>query len=311
MKRGQFNFSWLFALIVGAAILFLAIYGAMRIADTSRFQADTEVAKKIEILTDPLQAGFAEGSYGKIEFQSETRVNNICLDGDFGKNDVSVSTRSRIGEEWNLAGGAISIHNKYLFSKEATQGEEFYVFSKPFELPYKISDLTIMMTGQYCFVGAPVEIEEEISGLNIPNIKTENCTGEETRVCFGSSCNGDVTVIGTCVSGCDSIFEEGYVEMGSRKNYFVGNLMYAAIFSDSEVYDCNVQRLMYRGASIAEVLGKKAELMDSRGCDTRLRGDLIVYGGTMINASQNNLGQLRAFTKQMEVKNENEMCGLW
>ena len=124
MKKGQFNFAWMFAIVVGGAILFLAVFGAMRAGDTYRYQSDTEIAKSLSVITDPLQAGFAEGSFGKISFNEETRINNICFDGPhldtkdrtgqgFGKNDISVSTRSDIGEEWNLPGGATSVHNKY------------------------------------------------------------------------------------------------------------------------------------------------------------------------------------------------------
>ena len=119
MKKGQFNFVWIFALVAGGAILALAVYGATQAGDTMRFQSDTEVAKSISIITDPLQAGFADGSFGRISFRQETRINNICFDGEFGKNDISVATRSDVGEEWKSSGGATSIRNKYIFSPDS------------------------------------------------------------------------------------------------------------------------------------------------------------------------------------------------
>ena len=134
-NMGQFNFVWLFAIVAGGAILFLAIYGALQFGDTLRYGSDTKAAKSIAILTDPLQAGFAEGSFGKILFRQEARVNNICFDGEFGKNDISVSQRSDVGAEWNLAGGATSVYNKYIFSSEKSSGFDYYVFSKPFNFP--------------------------------------------------------------------------------------------------------------------------------------------------------------------------------
>ena len=143
MKRGQFNFVWMFAIIAGGAILVLAIYGATKVEDTQRFQTDTEIAKSLAIITDPLQAGFAEGSFGKISFRQETRINNICLDGKFGRHKISVSTRSDVGEEWNIPGEKVPVHNKYIFSSERSSGKEYYVFSKPFEFPYKIADCLV------------------------------------------------------------------------------------------------------------------------------------------------------------------------
>ena len=50
-KKGEFNFNILFAIIAGGAILVLAIYGAVKIGNTQRFQTDTEIAKKLSILT--------------------------------------------------------------------------------------------------------------------------------------------------------------------------------------------------------------------------------------------------------------------
>ena len=310
-NRGQFNFAWIFAIIVGGAILFLAIYGALQVGDTQRFKSDTEVAKSIAILTDPLQAGFSEGSFGKIGFQQETRINNFCFDDDFGKNEISVATRSDVGEEWNLAGGATSIHNKYLFSPERGSGEEFYVFSKPFEFPYKIADLIFMTSESYCFINAPEEISDEITGLNIENIEVENCTDLDVNVCFGSGSDCDVTVYGACMSGCDTVYDEGTVEKYGVQMKYVGNLMYGAIFSDKLVYDCNVRRLMYRAAKISEGFSKKTDIMDARGCNTKLKADLIFWGGSTINASSDNLIGLRQMADVMNKKNERELCGVW
>ena len=98
-KKAQFNFVWLFAIIAGATILVLAVYGAMKAGDTMRFQTDSEIAKSISIISDPLQAGFSEGSFGKILFKQETRINNFCFDGGFGTHSISVSTKSDIGED--------------------------------------------------------------------------------------------------------------------------------------------------------------------------------------------------------------------
>jgi len=312
-KSAQFNFAWMFAIVVGGAILFLAIFGAVRTGDTMRYQSDTEVGKTLSIITDPLQAGFAEGAYGKIIFRQETRINNICLGGGFGKNEISVSTRSDIGEDWNLPGGATSIYNKYFFSSEKSVGSEFYVFSKPFEFPYEISDLIFMTSDNYCFLNAPEEIADEVIGMNIKNIEVENCTLiNPINVCFGGGGDKcDVKVRGSCNSNCDSLYDEGTVLKKNEDMRYVGNLMYAAIFSDKIVYDCNVERLMYRNSKIAQELSIKANLMDARGCNTNLGGDLVAWSGFTELATSNDLGGLRDISKNMNSKNSRELCGIW
>jgi len=289
-KNGQFSFVWLFAIIVGGAILVLAIYGAMKAGDTKRFQTDSEIAKTLSIITDPLQAGFAEGSFGKISFKQETRINNFCIEPsllneeEFGRNKISVSTKSDIGEKWNIAGEPTSIYNKYIFSSEADSGKEYYVFSKPFEFPYKVADLIFLTPKKYCFINAPDKIAEDLGGMNMPNIKVENCTSSDAvKVCFGSGADCDIKVYGSCSSGCDSLYDSGSVKKSGSDMKYVGSLMYAAIFSDKQIYDCNVRRLMFRNSLIAREFSDKADLMDARECNTNLKPDLIFWESSTIN----------------------------
>jgi len=300
MKKAQFNFVWMFAIIVGGIILFLAVFGAMKAGGTSRYQSYSETGVSISIITDSLQAGFSEGSFGKISFQGETRINNICIfDEEFGKNLISVSTRSNIGNEWNSPGGEKTVPNKYIFSSEKSSGEDFYVFSKPFYFPYKVADLTFLISDNYCFIDAPDEISEEIIGLKIPNIEIENCTlPESIRVCFGSS--GD---------GCDIKVNSTIVEKGSDEMDYVGNLMYAAIFSDKSTYDCNVERLKYRANKIAEEFSQKADLMNTRGCNTNMKMWLTSWSGELI--ADNTLSSLVGKSNDIEEKNEDELCRVW
>lgn len=313
MKRGQFSFVWIFAILAGGSILVLAIYGAIQTGETLRYGSDTAAAKSLSILTDPLEAGFAEGSFGKIIFRQETRIKNICLnDGEFGKNDISVATRSDVGEEWNLAGGASSVHNKYLFSKEISEGDEFYVFSKTFEFPYEVSDLLFMSSGTYCFLNAPEIIEEEVLGLGIENIVFSNCSVLDERVCFSGGVDCDTIVYGYCNGGgCDSVYDEGIVVKAGYDLEYVGNLIWGAIFSDRLVYECNVERLMFRTGNIAKVLSEKADLMDIRGCGTNLKGDLNIWRGMVDGVGSDELRGLNEYAEDLGTKNDRELCGMW
>jgi len=293
-KKGQFNFVWIFAILAGGSILALAIWGAVQTGDTLRYGSDTEAARSISVITNPLQAGFAEGTFGRIAFQQETRINNICLDDSgFGKNDLSVATRSGVGNDWNLAGGAASIHNKYIFSEEQSEGLDYYVFSKPFNFPYEVSDLIFLTSVRYCFLGDTDDVADEVLGLGMENVVFDNCSASDTRVCFGGGQNCDFIVYGSCSGNCDSIYDEGVVSKRSGDLHYVGSLMWGAIFSDKGVYDCNVGRLMYRTKRIAEIFSAKADLMNARDCGTNLKVDLIVWSGLVGNASSSDLISLK------------------
>ena len=306
--KGEFNFALLFSIIVGAMILVLAIYGVVKLSGTQRYKIDTETAKKISILTDPLQAGFAEGSFGKISFKSETKLNNFCFDNGFGENRISTATRSGVGEEWQIAGAEISIPNKYIFSSPSQTGAEYYVFSKPFYFPYKIADLIFLTTEDYCFVSPPEEVEDEVTGLNIPNIRVGNCSERDVKVCFGSTAECDVSVY-----GIDFSYETGKVIKPGGEMFYAGSLLYGAIFSSPEIYECNVNRLMQRCARISEVFAEKVDLMNGRGCNSNLKPDLIFLGGLTVNASSENLISNYQIAEEIDRKNklEKQCGGLW
>jgi len=307
-KKGfEFSFTWLFAIVVGVMILGLAIYGVSKISSNWQYTSDTEIGKKIAILTNPLQSGFAEASYGKIEFNKETKIFNDCYKQGFGKNEISVSTKSEINEEWQQQGGATSVHNKYIFGQG--QAKEFYVFSKPFYFPFKVADLTFLISEEYCLVDAPVEIENEVSNLNMENIKIGDCAGEIT-VCFGSR-GCDINIYGTCSENCETEFDEGYVEKSGEKLSYVGGLMWGAVFSDDNTYECNVKRLMYRSGKACEVFLEKAQLAEARGCDTNLETDLSFFKELVSKSGASNLVSVNQVAKEIDDKNSGEVCGLW
>lgn len=57
-KKGmEFSFVWLFAILAGTAILFLAIYGAISVGKGMSNSQNTLVAKELTVISDSLQAG--------------------------------------------------------------------------------------------------------------------------------------------------------------------------------------------------------------------------------------------------------------
>ena len=314
-SRGQFNFTWLFAIIVGGMILFLAIFAALQFGDTQRNAVDSSVAKELDVLTNPLQVGFGEASYGSIIFNKETKISNFCFDPaqDFGRNELSVASSSNIGEEFNKPGIATKISNKYIFSEEQTVGEKYYILSKPFFLPYKISDLLFMSSKNYCFRDTPDEIKDDLERLNVPNIFLEDClTDDAVHVCFGEGTNCDVKVFGTCSdSVCEDLFETGKVLKDGESLDYSGNLLYGAIFADNDLYECEVKRLLYRNQKLTEILAKKIDLMGSRGCNSNLKSHLLIFANNLEGASMEDLAALYSFGKNIDAINDKEHCKTW
>jgi len=313
MKRGDFNFEVIFAVIVGGMILFLAVYGALKLGDNVRYETDTEIAKKIVVLTNPMQAGFSEGKASKVMFNKEVKMDSLCFPDfeDFGEIRISFTTRSDVGEAWNPPGGETAINNKYIFSDSSEQGKTLYIFSKPFEFPYKVADMIFISTERYCFVDSPEQIKKEISDLKIENIdltnELMNCSQDSVTVCFGENC--DIKVFGS--GPVSDPFSEGYVEKNGRKVFYVGNLLYGAIFSSERIYNCNLKRLMYRAGKVGEILIIKGDLMNSRGCNTQIVSDLLAYVPQVKKANIDELLQLNKLGKLLDEKTSLEECNVW
>src|SRR3989338_4452091 len=153
-KRGflQFSFAWLFAIIVGVFILVLAIYAATKLISTEQTALDASSAKEIGILLNPLETGFESGSKNSITLPSETRIYNRCsIEGNFGRQIIKISQYS-FGK-WTDTDVNVGFSNKYVFSDDYEEGKTFYLFSKPFNFPFKVTDVVYLSSLQkkYCF----------------------------------------------------------------------------------------------------------------------------------------------------------------
>ena len=303
MKKAQFNFVWIFALLVGASILALAIFGATRTGSTADAEKSAFLAKSILVLTNPLQAGFSDASYGEIILGSEAKIENSCNSIDFGESEIGVFVRK--GGGWSLRGPRVSVKNRYIFSNRTVEGERVGVFSLPFNFPYKVADLLILLDENYCFEGAPKNFKTTLLNLKSPYLSFGNCGSNATKVCFGSGRSCDVVV--SCTGSC----ERGSVKRDGKSVEFAGNLIYAAIFSDSKVYSCNVKRLLFRARTLAEEFAEKSKLLAARpGCGSRLDTDLASWKN-LLSGRRQSLGSLYNSMKGLENKNSALRCRVW
>ncbi|MFQ5531970.1 MAG: hypothetical protein ACE5ES_05110, partial [Candidatus Nanoarchaeia archaeon] len=243
-KRGylQISFAWLFAIIAGAVILFLAIYGVTKLISTEEDILNAKTGKEIGVLLNPLETGFETGKVTSLTMPVESRIYARCkIGGNFGKQTISVSQQSF--NKWTETNLEIDFENKYIFAEIPVEGKKFYLFSKPFKMPFKIADLIYMAPSseKYCFLGLEdsgamelEDIKDELVSLNQGNILIENCSEQEEiiKVCFSSGKDCYINVN----------YGRGIFQKKGETMYFETDaLMYGAIFIDSsENYECNV-----------------------------------------------------------------------
>ncbi|MEK6760568.1 MAG: hypothetical protein AABX93_01445 [Nanoarchaeota archaeon] len=299
----EFSFTWIFAMIVGMTILFLAIYAATRITQTQETVIDASTAKEIGILLSPLETGFESAKTTSLILPKETRIYNKCNNnGNFGRQVISLSQKSF--NKWTDTDIDVGFSNKYIFSDGFVEGKKFYIFSKPFEFPFKVSDVIYVTSSDktYCFDDAPEDIRDELSSLGQENIYLENCPEESIKVCFSGSC--DVYVD----------YSSKYVEKENEKMYFSGDsMMYAAIFSEPEIYECQLKRLMQREVQLIEIYNGKAEIVSAKGCNSDVKNELSILSGMIsdIKGSENINTAVIGTVDDIKNKNEISRCRLW
>ena len=315
-KRGfEFSFGWMFALIIGGVILFLAIYATVKMIGTERNVQSAEVAKQLGILLIPAETGFGEGkSIPSIKFATETRVYNNCTTkGVFGEQLISVATSPSLGKKWTSPGIAINYPNKYIFSSSVIEGDEINVFSKPFSFPYKTGELLFIWSNkeEFCLINPPGEIEKEIESLGLKNInftqEITDCKKKSRKICFYNS-----------LPECDVVINSGdnsIIWKDGQTSFYDGSLIYGAIFSEPKLYECQVQRLMKRASELAYVYLDKSNSLSARtgGCSQGLQIYLSNYGKNAANATSSYALIENKFASD-ELKRMNdglEVCKLW
>ena len=315
----QISFSWMFAIIIGAVILFLAIYFLTSFLKTGQAEQTTKTGEEIGVLLNPLEVGFEEGKKSTLTTSTETRIYPRCnLYGEFGRQGIAV--KEKLFNEWSGFSQEVTFRNKYIFSNEYAEGKEFYLFSKPFEFPFKIASLIYLIPAQenYCFISAPDEVNEEIKNINFENIflKTfdqDDCSGDEISVCFssGTSCNISVD----CYD--DDCTEGRVVKETDSFEFYTNSLMYAAIFSDKPIYECQLKRLLKRAEILSTLYGEKLALTSFLTCQNYLSPDLNLFKSSINTyvedefSSSEDLGIIFSISEDLYYKNKFSSCRLW
>jgi hypothetical protein len=310
MKRKgiEFAFSWIFAIIAGAVILISAVYITTKLVGTERRTQDSFIASELTNLLNPIETNLENSKYVKIDFVDETRVFNECKnEGVFGRQQISTSSKLGIGDEWGEKSARRSSFNKYLFSDEIveTSGKKMHAIVKPFFSPFKAGDLTILYGEDYCFVNPTSDIEDLIEdlsanganniGINVTG-DLDDCLQETKTVCFGNQIGCDVNVNTLA----------GIVVKDQKESYFYGEeLQLAAIFADSNIYECQIKRLAGRSGELAVIYAKKAAYVDGSGCSNNLQGDLNSFVlAASINNSREYVRELIPLAIQLKEKND-------
>lgn len=321
-KKGalEFSFAWIFAIVAGVFILILAIYGVIKLINLNQSQINAETAKGIGILTNPLESSFESAKRSMISTGGETRIYTECSNtGVFGRQIIRTSIKT--SDEWGKEGIDVSFQNRYIFSKNPAEGRNFYLFSKPLEISFKITDLVYLTStrDKYCFINPPEDIEDEIEDIIGKEFFMEEEESENENFILARrkmECpDGSITI---CFEGsereCNAYVFSDYVQKSNGRMYYKGDaLMYAAIFSDKEDYECQLKRVIKRAESLFELYQEKsAFVLEETGCNSEMDIELMQMLSLLRGFEDSeDFYLIHNLAEEINKKYKPETCKLW
>ncbi len=304
-------------MIVGGAILFLALYASWHISEGEREVQQTftaqELITQLSTLTTSLET---TNRPGNLSFATPVRITPRCtLEGNWGKQEVNVAQRSGIGKPWEDTGIPAAASTLYLFSATPAEGRTFTLLVKPILLPFKIGDSIALWSGSYCFVQPSGAVEDDLSllegtGNPITSVShAKECPRNSTVVCFTSG-----SLPGS-KSSCQVIVDltQQSVTKQGRTFHYIDSLLYAAIFGEANVYECNVMRLLRRAEFLATLYSDKSSFIASRshtGCSSNIQEELASYRALAHNGTSAVLPALWIKAQELDKRNP-DACPLW
>jgi len=317
-KKGM-QFSWIFAVIVGAIILFLAFYFIGSQLSTSKLEEKTVETNSLEILFNPFSYLGAMGAVTAkpIEIPQESFLMFECESVSSNGLGSDIITLSSL----NLQDQGLPkyIYDKYIFAEDfeakKTDGKypKLQTLSKPFLMPWRVADLIFVYPNskKYCFTGnIPSRLQEELEFLEITNLRLDSCEPEDIEVCFGSS-RGDINV-----ESYSGDFMIGSVRKNSDELFFAGEnyaLMLAAIFSSEEVYNCNLKRLAARIDLEIDIFNKKKQALSEKGCSSFVNFERLRQAATdlRMRINQDSIREFYNAAESVKSSNENSECHIF
>ncbi len=311
-KKGMIEFSWIFALIVGAVILFLAFYFIGTKFTEKEVLSSVQTEQSLDIIFNPFSSFGSLGATSSkvIELKKPEKFNFSCNSNNLGYNGILVSTEVSVKPRL--------VYDKYLFTENFSQGKNFQIISKPFSMPWRVADLIYFFSKDdfYCFVGfsdAEEEFGDSGTGLNISNFQFESpCPSPSVVICNCNGCNQQK-------SGCNITvdFLDNVVIKSSGRSFFVDDAtMYAAILSDPYIYNCNLKRLAKRIVYQTEVYMGKSSAVSSR-CSVGFNLGSLKYDAEGLYSARNpgktrdNLANLKSSADILKNQNMWAECKLF
>lgn len=278
-KKGLISFHWILIALIGAFILLFGIMLATKTGTVEQKKQNVIAAEYLDLFFSPFSSTgtFSDKFVRDVSFPYDIEIRFVCRNG---KEEMVIGEKEKARKKLNDFIYSTSLKTKKLF-----------LLSTPFELPFRVTDFIFLINPEqkFCLLYSSAEEENFVSNMyselsrlgNLGDIfsvysyeERDRCEEANTKKILFSDQESDRRDVDMVIIGkgdSENKFDYGIVffkEDNSKSLYITKAMIEAAIFSNSDVYSCNFNRLMDRIVKVASIYDKKAELLSEsqEGC---------------------------------------------
>ncbi|MFH1823095.1 MAG: hypothetical protein ABH817_00035 [archaeon] len=243
-KKAAIQFAWIFAVIIGALVLFLAFYFIGTNVERSGETEQTVLTQGFDTILNPFSYVGAMGAAMAriIELPKPQDINFTCeKDSSFGSMTMVLSKETK--------GLPKTINDKYIFSRNLENTKQVLAISMPLKLPWRVADIIVFvpMKNKYCIKNSGSDLKKLLTDLT-ENIDSgrfvfDNCDPENVKITLDRTLPDE--------------------------------LQLASAFSDPDIYECNVIRLKKRLGKQVDIYNGKIRSLIAAGCNMNIDLNLL------------------------------------
>ncbi len=249
-KKGfEISFSWLFAIIAGISVFLFLTWFAVKQTDLFGNVSAQAAAEELDIAF----TGFSSSMIGtKLNFPKDIELEFKC-DPTLYEERMLINGR-----------GGKKLKGNIVFSPSNMKNNEFSLWTKGWNIPFRVSNFIFLADNKHMY-----DLQGfDLTNLNdFPDIFNTGAGGE--RINFiqgrdGTPSNDEKTIYWLYDDKLDERYGTIYVN-GAGYPYFGDAMIYAAIFSDKDNFDCLYRKSKERAKNVIKVYETKAQNMGP-GC---------------------------------------------
>lgn len=261
-KKGfEISFSWLFAVIAGISVFLFLTWFAVKQTDLFGNVSAQAAAEELDIAFTSFSSSMIGTKLNfpkdvELEFKCDSNEERMLINGKGGK----------------------KLKGNIVFSPNNMKNNEFSLWTKGWNIPFRVSNFIFLADNKHRYNLDGIS-STELEG--VPDIFKTGVDGEKINFVQGrdgSPSDDEKTIYLEYDSELDEHYGTIYIKgnEGQPLSYFGDAMIYAAIFSDKDNFDCLYNKAKERAENVIKVYEERAKEMRG-GCSLGFSFDIFDF----------------------------------